>query len=89
MAGFLLNDCTFADCRYILVNLYAPTIDKAQQQKVFGDYVLNVLQNYVGDNIIISDDLNINLDTVQQNIISSKNLGYAKIVHQIRVIKCC
>ena len=42
-----------------------------------------MLQNYVGENIIIGGDLNINLDTVQQSIVSSENLGYAKILHQI------
>ena len=42
-----------------------------------------MLQNYLGENIIIGGDLNINLDTVQQNIISSKNLDYTKILYQI------
>ena len=80
---FLLIDCIIAECRYILVSLYAPIIDKVQEQISFGDYLLRALQNNVGENIIIGGDLNINLDKVQQDITLSKNLDYANKLQQL------
>ena len=44
---YLLIDCEIKNNRYILVNLYAPTIDKIAEQNIFGEYISNKLQQYI------------------------------------------
>ena len=72
---FILIDCTISDNKYIIVNIYAPTIDK--KQVTFVNYVLEMLQPYLGKNIIIGGDLNIDFDKSQKETLST-NLGYSR-----------
>ena len=60
---FLMLDCFIAKSRYIFANLYAPTIDKRKEQVIFSKYVLNQLENYVGENFIIGGDFNIDIQS--------------------------
>ena len=39
---FLLIDCSIFGSKYILVNIYAPTIDKRTEQADFGSFLLLV-----------------------------------------------
>ena len=55
---FLLLDCKIYDIRYIIVNIYASTIDKASEEKQFGEFLLSALEQYVGLNMIIGGDFN-------------------------------
>ena len=72
---FILIDCTISENKYIIVNIYAPTIDK--KQVTFVNYVLEMLQPYLGKNIIIGGDLNIDFDKSQKETLST-NLGYSR-----------
>ena len=49
----------------ITVNIYALTVEKASDQKLFGEYLLSVLVPYVGLNIIICGDFNICVNNMQ------------------------
>ena len=48
----------------ILVNLYAPTIDKPSDQANFGVYILDNLKMYLGHNIVIGGDFNKNIESL-------------------------
>ena len=61
---FLLLDCTVCDKKFILVNLYAPTIDKKIEQSNFGNFIILQMESYIGQNIMIAGDLNISLDSL-------------------------
>ena len=74
----LIIDALIAGARYILANLYAPTIDKRKEQVDFGQYIFNILHNYIGENIIIGGDFNIDLDSARLNNNLCKNPGYYK-----------
>ena len=73
----IVLDCTISDDRYIIVNIYAPTIDKKQEQVNFINSVLDMLQSYLGENIIIGGDFNLDLDKSQKEI-HSNNPGYIR-----------
>ena len=75
---FLVLDAVIAENRYIFVNLYALTSDKREEQVNFGEYIFNNLQKYIGENIIIGGDLNIDLDIGKPYNNLSKNPGYYK-----------
>ena len=75
---FLLLDCLIREIHYIIVNVYAPTIDKVTEQKRFGQYLLNELEQYNSKNIIIGGDFNIELDRASSEPNSLKNPMYAK-----------
>ena len=47
---------------------------------IFSKYVLNQLENYVGENFIIRGDFNIDIDINKSNSEPSKNLGYSKSI---------
>ena len=64
---FLLLVCRIGSTNYTLINLYAPTADKRLEQNNFGHYVYSKLENYIGHNIILGGDLNMNLDTLSSN----------------------
>ena len=67
---YLLLDCTLNERKYVLINAYAPTIDKATEQANFGHLLCNTMEKYFGHNIIIGGDLNFdleNLEAVQNN----------------------
>ena len=65
---FILLDCTISNQKLIIVNLYAPTLDKKAEQSKFGNCVISQLENYIGHNIIIGEDLNISLDHIEHKI---------------------
>ena len=75
---YLLINCEIKNNRYILVNLYAPTIDKIAEQKIFGEYISNKLQQYIGENVVIGGDLNIDLDCAFKEPNNLKNLVYGR-----------
>ena len=58
---FLLIDCSIFGSKYILVNIYAPTIDKRMEQADFGSFLFSKLEKYLGCNIIVGGDFNINI----------------------------
>ena len=75
----VLLECSFCGSKYIIINIYAPTVDKTHDQKVFGEYLLQLAQKYKGDNIIIGGDFNINLTTVDQHVNpNNKSIGYLR-----------
>ena len=78
---FLLLDCKIYDTRYIIVNIYAPTIDKASEQKQFGEFLLSASEKYVGLNIIIGGDFNICLDNMLPS--SSHTVTYSDCLIQL------
>ena len=67
---FILLDCTMSDGRYIIINIYAPAIDKMQEQVNFINFVLDMLQSYLGEKIIIGGDFNLDLHKSQKKIFS-------------------
>ena len=64
---FLLIDCSICGSRYILVNIYAPTIDKRTEQADFGSFVFSKLEKFLGCNIIIGGDFNINIEKLKSS----------------------
>ena len=79
---FLLLECTINDSEYILVNLYAPTIDKTRYQRAFGEYVYSKLEPHIGKSIILGGDINICLD---DSLRSSTNCNktYLDCLHKV------
>ena len=65
---FILLDCIIKETNYILVNLYAPTIDKTSDQDNFGAYIWNTIEDYMGCNIVIGSDFNINIESLEIKI---------------------
>ena len=59
---FLLIECNIFGENYTLVNIYAPTGDKSKEQLAFGKYLLEILESYLGNNLILAGDLNTDLD---------------------------
>ena len=62
---FLLIDCSIFGSKYILVNIYAPTIDKRTEQADFGSFLFSKLEKYLGCNIIVGGDFNINIQKLK------------------------
>ena len=50
---FLLLQCNYYTYPLIIVNVYAPTSDKRSAQITFGNYTIDKLLNFVGNNIIL------------------------------------
>ena len=73
----LLLNCMVSELNLVILNIYAPTIDKRKEQLAFANSVCSTLENYTGD-VIIGGDFNISLDTFPADIECSKNLGYSK-----------
>ena len=48
-----------------MINVYAPTINKATEQANFGHLLCNTMEKYFGHNIIIGGDLNFNLKNLE------------------------
>ena len=67
---FLLIDCAIFGTKYILVNIYAPTIDKRTEQTDFGSFLFSKVEKFLGCNIIVGGDFNINIERLK---ISTKN----------------
>ena len=59
---FILLDCVLDNKRIILVNIYAPTINNKHDQRLFGEYLIQHLEHYIGENIILAGDFNINIE---------------------------
>ena len=78
---FLLLECKIYDTRYIIVNIYAPTIDKASEQKHVGEFLFSTLEQYVGLIIIIGGDFNICLDNMVPS--SSCTVTYSDCLIQL------
>ena len=62
---YLLLDCTLNERKYVLINVYAPTIDKATEQANFDHLLRNTMEKYFGHSIIIGGDLNFNLENLE------------------------
>ena len=62
---FLLIDCSIFGSRHILVNIYVPTSDKQTEQADFGSFVLSKLEKFLGCNIIVGGDFNINIENLK------------------------
>ena len=71
MGHFILPDCISYDERYVIANIYAPTIEKLGDQKRFGESMLRQLECYAGSNIIIGGDFNICLADVCDSVTRS------------------
>ena len=63
----LLIDCFIFGSKYILVNIYAPTIDKRTEQADFGSFLFSKLEKYLGCNIIVGGDFNINIQKLKNS----------------------
>ena len=74
---FIPINCTISENKYIIVNIYTPTINNKQEQVTFVNYVLEMLQPYLGEIIIIGGDLNIDLDKSQKETLPT-NSGYSR-----------
>ena len=59
---FLLLEVTIDDSKFVLVNIYAPTKDKHDEQERFIGFIKETLNNYIDGNIIIGGDFNTCLD---------------------------
>ena len=59
---FILLDIIVEGQNFTVVNLYAPTKDKEEEQIRFIDFVLHTLEDYSDSNLIIGGDLNTCLD---------------------------
>ena len=55
---FILLDLTLGSNNLILLNVYAPTKDKLQEQNNFLKTILDLTNEYIGKNIIIGGDFN-------------------------------
>ena len=64
---FLLIDCFIFGSKYIPVNIYAPTIDKRMEQADFGSFLFSKLEKYLGCNIIVGGDFNINIQKLKNS----------------------
>ena len=64
---FLLIDCAIFRTKYILVNIYAPTIDRRTEQTEFGSFLFSKLENFLGCNIIVGGDFNINIEKLKSS----------------------
>ena len=40
---------------------YAPTVDKAMDQAIFGQFLYNTIERFFGESVILGGDLNCNL----------------------------
>ena len=56
---FLLLDLKVNGQPYVLVNIYAPTKDKAFEQRAFLEFIDERLDEYNGKDIIVGGDFNI------------------------------
>ena len=72
----LILKCTVSGLSLVIVNIYAPTIDKRLDQVTFGNCLCEKLEKYKGDNIILGGDLNICIDNFTPNILNNSNPGY-------------
>ena len=59
---YILLDCILDNKRIRLVNIYAPTINNKNDQRLFGEYLIQHLEHYIGENIILAGDFNINIE---------------------------
>ena len=62
---YLLLDCTFNEKNYVLLNVYAPTIDKVTEQVNFGHLLSNAMEKYFGHSVILGGNLNFNLENLK------------------------
>ena len=81
MGCFILLDCIVYDQRYVISNIYAPTIDKLGDQKCFGEYMVKQLECYAGSNIIIGGDFNICLDDIGDHV--TRSVSYRNSLTQL------
>ena len=75
---FLLLDCIISEHSYVIINVYAPTVDKRNDQVTFGNFILDMLQDYSGRNIILGGDFNLDFDMTNNSHKSCKNPGYLR-----------
>ena len=61
---YILLDCIIDTKRIILVNIYAPTINNTHDQAIFGEYLKDNLEQYVGENIVLAGDFDINIENI-------------------------
>ena len=56
MERFILFDCIIYDQRYVISNIYAPTIEKLEK-KLFGEYMLKQLECFILTKLCILTNL--------------------------------
>ena len=80
---FILLDCCVKEIRYILVNIYAPTIDKPSDQANFGAYIWDNLKPYLGCNIVIGGDFNKNIESLQSITTNPHDQSYSNYLYKL------
>ena len=58
----IIMNCKIEDCNFTLMNLYCPTKDNHKAQCEFLKSVINLIEDYGSENLIIGGDLNTYLD---------------------------
>ena len=64
---YTLLDSILDNKRIILVNIYAQTINNKHDQRLFGKYLTQQLEHYIGENIILAGDFNINIENTHNS----------------------
>ena len=65
-----------------MINVYAPTIDKATEQANFGHLLCNTMEKYFGHSIIIGGDINFNLENLEA-VQNSQSNSYSRYLIQV------
>ena len=86
---FILLDCCVKEISYILVNLYAPTIDKPSDQANFGAYIWDNLKLYLRHNIVIGGDFNKNIESLKSIITNPHDHSYNNYLHKLCDNRSC
>ena len=79
----VLFDCCVKEIRYILVNIYAPTIDKPSDQANFGAYIWDNLKPYLGRNIVIGGDFNKNIESLKSITTNPYDHSYNNYLYKL------
>ena len=58
----IIMNCKIEECKFTLMNLYCPTKDNHKAQCEFLKSVVNLIEEYGSENLIIGGDLNTYLD---------------------------
>ena len=79
---YLLLNCTLNERKYVLINVYAPTVDKTTEQSNYGHLPCNNMEKYFGRCIIIGGDLYFNLANIEA-VQNNQNHSYRSYLIQL------
>ena len=75
-------ECNLNGNLYVLCNVYAPTVDKAMDQAIFGQFLYNTIERFFGESVILGGDLNCNIEHLQNNLYKQKQ-SYSSYLQQM------